>query len=107
MPSQSLLQLRAVILHPAPDGCVIDVETALLQQLLNIAQRERIAKIPPDRAEYETGFGLPLFEDRGSGYHFAILSRHQTATLKLQHIQPKTAVHHAVISIAAAQRIEG
>jgi hypothetical protein len=27
---------------------VIDIETMLLQQLLNISQRERIAKIPPD-----------------------------------------------------------
>src|SRR5271166_6026291 len=83
MLSQSLLQLRAVRLHPAPDGCVIDIETALLQQLLNIAQRERIAKVPPDRAEYEAGFGLPPFEDRRSGSHFAILSRHQPATLKV------------------------
>ena len=46
--SQSLPQLRAVILHPAPDRCVIDMGTAFLEQLLNIAQRERIAKIPPD-----------------------------------------------------------
>src|ERR1022692_1800142 len=83
MPSQSLLQLRPVILHPAPNGCVIDIETALLQQLLNIAQRQRIAKIPPDRTKYEAGFGLPPFEDRGSGYHFAILSRHQPAALKV------------------------
>jgi hypothetical protein len=37
MLSLSLLQLRAVILHPAPDRGVIDIETALLQQLLNIA----------------------------------------------------------------------
>jgi hypothetical protein len=44
------------------------METALLQQLLNIAQRERIAKIPPDRTEYEAGFGLTPFENRGSGY---------------------------------------
>jgi hypothetical protein len=44
---------------------VIDIETALLQQLLNIAQRQRIAKIPPDRTKYEAGFGLPPFEDRG------------------------------------------
>jgi pimeloyl-ACP methyl ester carboxylesterase len=57
------------------------METALLQQLLNIAQRKRIAKIPPDCTEYEAGFGLPPFEDRRSGSHFAILSRHQTATL--------------------------
>src|SRR6516164_7935022 len=48
MPSQSLLQLRAVILHPTPNCGVVDVETTLLQQLLNLAQRERIAKIPPD-----------------------------------------------------------
>src|SRR5580692_9804733 len=83
MPSQSLLQLRAVILHPAPNRCVIDIETAFLQQLLNIAQRQRIAKIPPDRTKYEAGFGLTPFEDRGSGYHFAILSRHQPAALKV------------------------
>jgi hypothetical protein len=68
MLSQSLLQLRAVTLHPAPDRCVIEMETALLQQLLDIAQRQRIAKIPPDRTEYEAGFGLPPFEDRGSGF---------------------------------------
>jgi hypothetical protein len=65
---------------------VIDVETTLLQQFLNIPQRKRIAKIPADRTKYESGFGLSPIEDRGSGYHFAILSRHQTATLKLQHI---------------------
>src|SRR5271166_99305 len=86
MPSQSLLQLRAVILHPAPNRSVVDVETTLLQQLLNIAQRERIAKIPPDRTKDEAGFGLPPFEDRRSGYHFAIVSRHQPAT-------PKVATH--------------
>jgi hypothetical protein len=62
---------------------VIDIETALLQQLLNIAQRKRIAKIPPDCTKYEAGFGLPPFEDRGSGSHFAILSRHQPATSKV------------------------
>jgi hypothetical protein len=83
MLSQSLLQLRAVILHPAPDRCVIDIETTLFQQLLNIAQRERIAKIPPDGTEDDAGFGLPPFEDCGSGYDFAILSRHHPATLKV------------------------
>jgi hypothetical protein len=83
MLSQSLLQLRALILHPAPDRCVIDMETTLFQQFLNIAQRQRIAKIPPYRTNYEAGFGLTPFEDRGSGYHFAILSRHQPAALKV------------------------
>jgi hypothetical protein len=59
------------------------METAFFQQFLNIAQRERIAKIPPYRTNYEAGFGLPPFEDHGSGYHFAILSRHQPAALKV------------------------
>ena len=40
-----------------------------------------------------SGFGLPTFEDRGSGYHFAILSRHQPATPELEqrlrrHLKP-------------------
>src|SRR5271157_5072951 len=42
-----------------------------------------LAKIPPDRTKYDAGFGLPPFEDGGSGYHFAILSHHQPATLKV------------------------
>src|ERR1019366_10167777 len=54
-----------------------------IQEPLNITQRQRIAKIPPDRTEYEAGFGLPPFEDRGSGAHFAILSPHQPATRKV------------------------
>jgi len=66
MLSQSLLQLRAVILHPAPNRGVVDIETTLLQQLLNIAQRERIAKIPSDRTKDDVWFGLPPFEDRRS-----------------------------------------
>jgi hypothetical protein len=61
-------------------GCLVDIETTLLEQLLNSAQRKKIAKIPPDRTEYKAGFGLPPFEDRGAGSHFAILSRHQPAT---------------------------
>jgi hypothetical protein len=88
MPSQSLLQLWAVILDPAPDSSVIDVETTLFQQFLNIAQRKRIAKIPPDCTKYEGWLGLSPFEDHGTGYHLAILSHHRSATPKLQHILP-------------------
>jgi hypothetical protein len=83
MLSQSPLQLWAVIVHPAPDRCVIDLETTHLQQFLNIAQRKRIAKILPDCTKYEGGFGLPPSEDRGSGYHRAILSHHLPTTLNV------------------------
>lgn len=95
IPSQSPLQLRAVILHPAPDRCVIDIETMLLQQFLNIVQRKRIAKIPPDRTKYETGFGLSPFEDRRLGFHLAILSRHQPATRKVA-THPVTRTNHGL-----------
>src|ERR1019366_1623103 len=87
-----------VILHPAPDRCVVDVETALLQQLLNIAQRKRIAKIPPHRTKYEAGFGLPPVEDRGSGYHFTILSRHQPAVLKVA-THPTYVLQHLIAEL--------
>jgi hypothetical protein len=59
------------------------METAFLEQLFHIAQRKRVAKIPPDGTKDEAGFGLPPLEDRGWGYHFAIVSRHQPATLNV------------------------
>ncbi len=46
---------------------------------VRVAQRERIAKIPPDRTKYDVGFGLLPFKGRGWGYHFAILSHHQAS----------------------------
>jgi hypothetical protein len=61
MSSQTLAQARAVALDPTPDRGVIGVETTLLQQFLNIAQRKGTAKIPPDRTKYEDGFGLSPF----------------------------------------------
>jgi hypothetical protein len=42
---------------------MIGFQTAFLQQLLNIAQPERISKIPADRAENERRFCLPPLED--------------------------------------------
>jgi len=45
----------------------------------NRATQARAAESGSARAR----FGLPPFEDRGSGYHFAILSRHQPANLKV------------------------
>jgi hypothetical protein len=62
-------------------GCVASFKSR------QVCWRERIAKIPPDGTKDDAGFGLPPFEDRRSGSHFAILSRHQPATLKLQHIR--------------------
>jgi hypothetical protein len=78
---------------------VVDVETTLLQQLLNIAQRERIAKLQPDRTKDDAGFGLPPFEDRRSGYHFAIVSRHQPVTLKVGGVEKRRSAFSLPVAI--------
>jgi hypothetical protein len=85
---------------------VVDIETTLLQQLLNIAQRKRIAKIPPDRTKYEAGFSLPPFEDRGSGSHFAILSRHQPAALKVATHPARALLRKSLYARAGMERKE-
>jgi hypothetical protein len=48
---------------------------------LPCVQRSRSCKDPPPQLPAEACFGLTPFEDRGSGHHFAILSRHQPAAL--------------------------
>jgi hypothetical protein len=47
MTPQSLFQLGTVALHPTPDRCVIRLQPALGEQFFDIAQRERVAKVPP------------------------------------------------------------
>ena len=68
---------------------MIDIEIALLRQLLNIAQRERIAKIPPDRTRVMPGSVCRHLKIAGR----VIISRlfHSTSQQprKLQHI-PRT-----------------
>jgi hypothetical protein len=61
-----------VVLDPTPQEWI--------ELLGNVLQRQ----LPKDDA----GFGLPPFEDCGSGYHFA-LSRHHPATLKVATHPPK------------------
>ena len=46
MPAQSLLQFGTVTLNPTPDRRVIRLQTALGEQLFDLAQREPVAKIP-------------------------------------------------------------
>src|ERR1700719_1309921 len=46
MTAQPLFQFGTVTLNPTPDRRVIHLQTALGEQLYDIAQRQRVAKIP-------------------------------------------------------------
>src|ERR1035441_9270062 len=67
MTAQPLLQVGAVTLNPAPDGGVIRLQTALGEQFFDIAQRERVAKIPAYGAQNQLRLRLPPLEDCRSG----------------------------------------
>jgi hypothetical protein len=50
-------------LNPTPDRRVIRLQTALGEQLFDIAQRERVAKIPVDSTNNQLQRRLPPLED--------------------------------------------
>src|SRR6266446_4584293 len=86
MTAQPLFQFGTVTLHPTPDRRVIRLQTALGEQLFDIAQRERVAKIPAHRTKNQLRRRLPPLEDCRSGYVIHGLSGYQPTPPKLQHI---------------------
>jgi hypothetical protein len=79
MPPHPLFQFRAVALHPTPHRRVIGFQAALLQELFDIAKRQRVSKVPTNGTKNDCGLGLPPFEDRWSSRH-GVLSSYQPAT---------------------------
>src|SRR5215831_16129193 len=67
MMAQPLFQFGTVTLHPTPDRRVIRLQAALGEQLFDIAQRERISKIPAHSTKNQLWRGLPPLEDCRSG----------------------------------------
>src|ERR1700732_1903527 len=67
MTKQPLFQFGTVTLNPTPDGRVIRLQTALGEQLYDIAQRERVAKIPAHGTKNQLRRRLPPLEDCRSG----------------------------------------
>jgi hypothetical protein len=51
MPPQAMLQVWTVPLHPAPHRRMVDLQPALVQQLFDVSQRERVSQVPADGAE--------------------------------------------------------
>ena len=67
MTAQPLFQFGTVTLHPTPDRRVIRLQTALDEQLFDIAERERVAKIPAHGTKNQLRRRLPPLEDCRSG----------------------------------------
>jgi hypothetical protein len=65
--AQPLFQFRALTLNPTPDRRVIRRQTALGEQLFDIAQRQRAAKIPTHGTQNQLWRRLPPLEDCRSG----------------------------------------
>src|SRR5271169_2723049 len=63
MTTQPLFQFRTLTLHPTPDRRVIRLKTALDEQLFDIAERERVAKIPAHGTNNQLRRRLPPLED--------------------------------------------
>ena len=59
-----LFQFGTVALNPAPDCRVVRFQDALVEQLFDITQRERVPKGPAYGAKNQLGLRLPPLEDR-------------------------------------------
>jgi len=64
--AQPLFQFGTVALDPAPDRRVVRLQTALGDQLFDIAERERVPKIPAHGANNQFRLRLQPLEDRRS-----------------------------------------
>src|SRR6202158_3990873 len=67
MTAQPLFQFRTVTLNPTPDRRVICLQTALGEQLFDIAQRQRVPEIPAHGTNNQLRRRLPPLEDCRSG----------------------------------------
>src|SRR5208337_1325669 len=67
MTAQPLFQFGTVTLHPTPDRRVIHLQTALGEQLFDVAERERVPKIPAHGTQNQLRCRLPPLEDCRSG----------------------------------------
>src|SRR5580700_12134393 len=84
--AQPLFQFGAVTLNPTLDRRVIRRQTALGEQLFDIAQRARVAKIPTHGTQNQLWRRLPPLEDCRSGCVRHDRSVYQSTLQKSQHI---------------------
>src|SRR4030095_12403966 len=75
MASHPLVQFRCITQTQAHHGGMASIQTALLQEFLDIPVGQRVPKIPPDRTENDRRLGLSPFENCWSDGHFRSPSR--------------------------------
>src|SRR5450756_1081246 len=63
MTAQPLLEFGTVTLNPTLDRRVIHLQTAFGEQLFDVAERERVAKIPAHGTQNQLRCRLPPLED--------------------------------------------
>ena len=96
MTAQPLFQFGTITLHPTPDRRVIRLQTALSEQLFDVAKRERVAKILAHGAQNQLRCRLPPLEDCRPGCVLHVLfslpaTPAKVATHPHKHIQhPKS-----------------
>jgi hypothetical protein len=60
--AQTSFHFRGVTLHPPPDGDVVDRESALSQEFLDVAVRQGKTQVPADRKQDDLRFKLAPLE---------------------------------------------
>jgi hypothetical protein len=98
MTAQPLFQFGTVTLNPTPDRRVIGLQTALGEQLFDIAERERVPKIPAHGTKNQLGRRLPPLEDCRSSCVLHDLFRLPATPAKL-------ATHPSQVVILNAQKV--
>src|ERR1019366_7831079 len=83
MTAQPLLPFGTVTLNPTPDRRVIHLQTAFGEQLFDIAERQRVPKIPAHGTKNQLRRRLPPLEDYRSGYVLHDLFRLPAAPAKV------------------------
>ncbi len=66
MGSAAFLQFGSIMLYPAVDGGVIDVQTPLQHDLFQVSIAQGIAQVPVDAQQNDIGLEMTLFEGGGS-----------------------------------------
>jgi hypothetical protein len=108
MTAQPLFQFGTVTLNPTPDRRVIRLQTAFGEQLFDVAERERVAKIPAHGTQNQLRRRLPPLEDCRSGCVLHDLFRlppAKVATHPPQRLQPraKRALHEMMYAERRAE----